>query len=88
MLAVIAIRPAIEASVPHRREIIGYQVGADLVAFVGNSPKLAGLRLPCKTGRIADSTGEDTMRTRRPVHLPDRGSFVFGPNPIFGDVAI
>src|SRR5438270_3490048 len=88
MLAKIAIGPAIEASVLYRCEIVRNQIGPDLIAFVSDGPKLAAFRLPCKASRIADSAGEDTMRTRRPVHLPDCGSFVFGPNSILSDVAI
>src|SRR5216684_5926405 len=80
MLAVIAIGPAIEASVPYRGQIIRNQVGPDLIAFVDHGPKFAGLRLPSKAGGVADSAGEDAMRARCPIDLPDRGAFVFGPN--------
>src|SRR5258708_5166671 len=62
MLAVIAVGPAIEASVPYRRQIIRNQVGPYLVTFVGDGPELASLRLPLKPGRIAHSAGEDSVR--------------------------
>jgi len=62
MLAVIAVGPAVEASVPYRRQIIRNQVGPDLIAFVGDGPELAGLRLPLKPCRIAHSAGEDSVR--------------------------
>src|SRR3954464_919977 len=86
MLAVIAVGPAIEAAVPHRCEIVRNQIGPDLIAFIGDGPKLAAFRLPCKASRIADSAGEDTMGTRHPVHLPDRGSSFLGPISFSGDV--
>ena len=88
MLAVIAIGPTVEASVPHRGQIIRNQVGPDLVALVGDGPEFAGLRLPLEPGGIANSAGEDAMRARRNVDLPYRGSFILGPYAVFADVAV
>src|SRR3984893_14619238 len=88
MLAVIAVGPAVEGSVPNRGQIIRNQIGPDLVAFVGDSPELAGLGLPLQPGGIAYSTGEDAMRAGGSINLPDRGSFVFGPDSVFADVAV
>src|SRR6201989_1577353 len=88
VLAVIAVGPAVEASVLYRRQIIRNQVRPDLIAFVGDGPELARLRLPLKPGGIANAAGEDSMRARGAVDLPDRGAFVFRSNSIFGDVAV
>ena len=88
MLAVIAVGPAVEASVAHRRQIIRNQVGPDLIAFVGDGPELAGLRLPLQAGRIAHAAGEDAMRARRNVDLPDRGPLIFGSDSVFAYVAV
>src|SRR5260370_41996270 len=88
VLAIIAIGPTIEASVPHRGQIIRNQILPDLVALVGDGPKLAGLWLPLQPGGIANSTGEDAVRARCPIDLPDRGSLVFGPGSGFADVAV
>ena len=46
VLAVIAVGPAIEASVAHRGQVIRNQVGTDFVAFVGDGPQFAGFRFP------------------------------------------
>src|SRR5882757_5998903 len=88
MLAVIAIGPAVEASVLNRRQIIRNQVGSDLVAFVGDGPELAGFRLPLQAGGIADSTGEDAVCAGRPIDLPDCGSFVFSRDSVLADIAV
>ena len=88
MLAVIAIGPTVEASVPHRGQIIRNQVGPDLVALVGDGPEFAGLGLPLQPGGIAHAAGEDAMRAGRAVDLPDRGAFIFGANSVFADVAV
>src|SRR3954453_11060698 len=77
-----------EAAVPYRGQVIRNQVGPDLIAFVGDGPELAGLRLPLQAGRIAYAAGEDAMRARRNVDLPDRGSLIFGPDSVFADVAV
>src|SRR5882757_846221 len=88
MLAIIAIGPAIEASVLDRCQIIRNQVGPDLVAFVGDGPELAGFRLPLQAGGIADSAGEDAVCARCPIDLPDCSSLVFGPDSVFADIAV
>ncbi len=71
VLAEVAIGPAVKAAVLHRGQIIRDQVGPDLIAFVGDRPELAGLRLPLQAGRIAYSAGEDAMCARCPVDLPN-----------------
>ena len=45
VLAVIAVRPAVEGAVLHRRQIIRHQIGAEFVALVDDGPQRAGLRL-------------------------------------------
>ena len=48
VLAVIAIGPAIESSVPYRGQIVRDQIWSDLIAFVDDGPEFAGLRFPRK----------------------------------------
>src|SRR5450755_2457441 len=88
MLAVIAIGPAVEGSVLHRCQIIRNKVGPNLIAFVDDGPEFTGLGLPRKAGGIARAAGEDAMRARCPVDLPDRSAFIFRSDSIFGDVAV
>ena len=53
MLAEIAVRPSVKSTLTHRSEIVGDQVWPDLVAFVDDRPKFAGLGLEGDAGRVA-----------------------------------
>src|SRR5258708_34737963 len=88
MLAVNAIGPDIEAAVLYGGQIIRNQIGPDLITFVDDGPKFAGLRLPRQAGGIARAAGEDAMGARCPVDFPDRCAFVFRSDSVFGDVAV
>ena len=88
MLAIVAVRPPIEAAIAHRREIVGHQITADLVALVDHCPQRPGLRLPGKAVGIAQARREDAMRARRDVYLPDGGAPGFGFHAVLGHVAV
>src|SRR5688500_12035924 len=72
MLAVVAVRPAVEGAVAHHGEIIGHEVAAELVALVHYRPQRAAVRLPGKAVRVAQARSEHPVRAARGVDLPDR----------------
>ena len=65
VLAEIAVGPAVEAAVLHRRQVVGHEVAAELVALVDHRPQRAGLRArtPCRP----DCAGRTRTRATVPV---------------------
>jgi hypothetical protein len=56
--AVVAPRPAVEAAVADRREIVGNEIIAQLVALVDDRPQRAALRLPGESVRVAQAVAK------------------------------
>src|SRR4051812_30319681 len=88
MLTEIAVWPSVKSAVMHRGEVIGDQVGPDLVAFVDNRPKLARLGLEGDPRRVAQPRGIDPLEAGTAVHLPDRSAAFLDRDSVFGDVAV
>ena len=86
-LAPVAVRPAVEAAVAHRREVVGRRLVAQAVAFVHHGPEPAGQRLPGHADGVAQSGGEDAAVLRAQVQFVDAGAAFFGFEAVFGDVA-
>ena len=88
VLAEIAVRPAIEAAVLYRGQVVRHQIGADLVTLVDDGPQLAAVRFPLQPGRVAQAAGEDTAGARGGVHFQHGGAPVLYGQAVFGDVAV
>ena len=88
VLAVVAVGPAVEAALLHRRHVVGHEVGADLVALVDDGPEPAGARLPLHAGRIAQPGGEHAARAGGHVDLQDGRATVLHRQTVLGDVAV
>ena len=88
VLAVIAVRPAVEAAVLHRCHVVGDQIGAELVPLVDDRPQRAALRLEAQAVRIAQAAREYSPAAGGAVDLEDVGAIVLGLHPILGDVAV
>src|SRR5665213_2613181 len=69
MTSPIAVGPAVEAARPDRGQIIGDEVGIDLVALVDDGEQLMRLRLERHPGRVARAGSEDALRAGQPVDL-------------------
>src|SRR4029079_5430724 len=52
-------RPAEEGALHHAGDVVGHEVVAEAVAFVGRAPPQAGLRLDREADAIADASGVD-----------------------------
>ena len=68
--AVVAVGPAVEAAVAHRRHVVGHEVAAELVALVDRGPQRAGFGLPRQAVRIAQAGREDPVRAGRADRPP------------------
>ncbi len=88
VLAVVAVGPAVEAVFLHRGQVIGHQVGTDLVALVGHRPQLASARLQVQAGGVADARCVDAAATGGHVHFQHHRAAVFDSQPVLGDVAV
>ncbi len=88
VLAEIAVGPAVEATVLHRRHVIRDEIGTELVALVHHRPQRAGLRLEAEPVRIAQAACEDAPAPAGAVDLEDRGAVVLGLHAFLGDVAV
>src|SRR4029079_237735 len=72
VLAVIAVRPAVESAFPDRSDVVRDEVAADFVAFVDCRPEGAAPRIDCKPGRIAQAGRDDASGPVAGIDLPDR----------------
>ena len=88
VVAVVAVRPAIESSVLHVSHVIGNEIAAELVALVDGNPKCSCVRLPGEADRIARTGSEDAVCAGDRIDLPDRGATFFRVDSILSDVAV
>src|SRR4029079_9704607 len=88
VLAIVAVRPAVEATVADRGHVIGNEVAAEFITLVDGGPQGTRRRLPRQAHRIAQAGGIDTMRAALRVDFPNRGSPFFLVDAVFGDVAV
>src|SRR5450432_354361 len=88
VLPVIAVRPAVEAAVAHRGQIVRHEIAAELVAFVGHGPERAAAGLPAEAVRVPQARGEDAVAAGLGVHLPDRRATLLDLHPVLGGVAV
>ncbi|MNV30122.1 hypothetical protein D3C71_1213780 [compost metagenome] len=84
----VAVRPAIEGAFLHGSQIVGNQVGADLIAFIHDCPQLAGARLDGQRGGIAQTGGVRLVFACAGIDTPHAGPVDFRRHAAFGDVAI
>src|SRR5450830_105890 len=88
MLAIVAIRPTIETTITHRRQVVGHQIAAQFLTLVDHDPQLAGGRFPCHAVGVAQSRGKDTCLTTASIHFPDRCPSLLDSHATFGDVTV
>src|SRR5471030_1884130 len=88
VLAVIAIRPAVETAVLYRGHVVRHEIVAEFVAFVDGDPERAALRLPRRSVRIANPRGEYAPRAAGAVHLKNRRTVGLGLDTVFADIAV
>ena len=86
--AEITVWPPVETAVANRREVVGHEIAADLVAFVDDRPQHARDRLPGKTVRVAEPACEEARSAGRTVDLQDRGAVLLLVHPVLRDVAV
>jgi hypothetical protein len=88
VLTKIAVRPAVEAALLHRGQIIGDEVGPEFVPLVDDGPQRTTLRLEAQTIGIAQSTGKDAKAPSGAIDLEDVGAVLLGLDAILRDVAV
>ncbi|MNP30639.1 hypothetical protein D3C76_1237200 [compost metagenome] len=88
MLAVVAVRPAIETTVLHRGDVVGHQVAADLVTLVDGRPQGAVAWLPGQPVGVAQAGGEQPVLAAGRVHFPDRRAALLLVQAVFSHVAV
>lgn len=88
VLAIIAVRPTIEAAVPNGSHIVGDQIASGLVTLVDCRPKRSGHRFPGESIGVAQTRRKNALGTGLPVDLPDRGAPFLGGNAIFDGPSI
>ena len=88
MLSVITVGPAIKGAVADGSDVIGHQIGAELIALVDRYPQLARLRLPGEANRIAHTAREDAMFACRAIDFPYRGTSLFVQDAVFAFVTV
>ena len=88
MLSPIAVGPAVEAAFAHRGQIIGHEVGAELVALVHHRPQLAGFGAEGERSGIAKAGGIAFVHPGLRVDLPHHGTIDFGRQTALGKVAV
>src|SRR5690606_22892397 len=81
-------RPAVEAAVADRGQVVGHEVRADLVALVHHRPELAAAGLDGERGRVAQAGGIGPVHAGGHVDLPDHGAVLLGGHAALGDVAV
>src|SRR5687768_14806346 len=87
MLAVVAVRPAVETAVFDRRHVVGNEIASQLVALVDRGPERAGARLPGEADRIAQAGPEHARAAGARIDLQDRGAVDLGLQPFLSNVA-
>ncbi|MNZ52890.1 hypothetical protein D3C78_707540 [compost metagenome] len=88
VLAVIAERPAIEAPVLDRGDVVRHQVVAEFVPFIDGSPEFSAVRLPAHAVGVAQARGENPLVAGGAINFPDRRATCFLLQAIFRDVAV
>jgi hypothetical protein len=88
VLAEIAVGPAVEAALLHRREVVGHEIAAELVALVHDRPQRAALRLPAEPVRVAQAGCVQAARALGRIHHEDRGPVDLLLHPVLRDVAV
>ena len=86
--AVPAVRPAIEAALLHRGQVVGHQVAAEFVAFVDDRPERAAHRLPGHAVGVAQARREQSHRTAGAVDFPDGRAAFLGRHAVLGHIAV
>jgi hypothetical protein len=86
VLTPIAVRPAVEATILHRCQIIRNQVAAELVALVDDRPELAAH--PRHSVGVAQAGRVEALLARVEVNLPDGGATLLLVDAVLGGIAV
>src|SRR6185295_1440513 len=88
VLAVVAVRPAVERALLHRGQVVRHEIVTELVSLVGHGPQVTVDRLPGHAIRVAQAGGEQLLLAGGEVNFPDRGAALFHLHAIFRGVGI
>src|SRR5690554_4625748 len=86
--APITVRPAIEAALLYRSDIVRHQVGADLITLVHNHPELIGARLYREVGRITQPGGIRAMGAGFSIDFPDHRAIYLSSHAPLSNIAV
>jgi len=86
--AVVAVWPAVESAITNRCDVVGNEIGAELVPLVDRDPESARLRFPGETDGIAKTAREYAMGAGSAIDFPDRCATVFVQDTVLGGVAV
>src|SRR5690606_33086059 len=84
----VRVWPAVEAAFLHGGQVVGYEVGTQLITLVDHRPQLARARLDGQRGRVAQATGVFTVHAGQRVDLPDHRAVLLRGHATLGDVAV
>ena len=88
VLAEVAVRPTVEAAVLDRGQVIGNEVAAEFVAFIGDGPQEPTLRRPSHAVGVAQAGRENAVVAGLWVDFPDRGAAFLGGHAVLADIAV
>ena len=88
VLTVVAVGPPVEPAVPNGREVVGDEVGPELVAFVDDGPQGVTVRLELQAIRIAKPRGVFAVTAGGAIDFPDRCPPDLRLQPVLRDIAV
>ncbi len=88
VLAVVAEWPAVKSAVAHRRDVVGDEIAAELVALIYRNPEGVALWLPREAHRVPKPRCEDAMVAGGSIDLPDRRARLLVEVSVFHRVAV
>src|SRR5256885_1550940 len=77
MAAHVPPRPTVKSAFLHMRDVVGYEIVAQRVAFVDGAPQLTSFRVDGQADTIANAVGEDTHRGTVGIELQNVGAIFF-----------
>ena len=87
VLAPVAVGPAVESTVLHRRHVVRRQFVAEFVALVHDRPQNSGPWLKVHAVRVAQTAGKDARPVGGEIKLMNRGAPFLDFEAFLGDVA-
>src|SRR4051794_25374184 len=88
VLSPIAVGPAVEGILSDRCQIVGHEVGSDLVALVDDGPQLAAVGLEGHSCRIAGARRIRSLHASESIDLPDHRAALLRTDAVLDNVAV